>query len=229
MEPPVLVSKMLTFVLAGAVVVLATLGFTLLKMIPLERPEVFFLFTPTRSSDMIILPFAPDDVNERTMYWYKRGFISEYIIARYTIYPGQDVYLTRKNWANVVKPWSSNDVFTKFTQTTIYKDYTFNTLLPNVSCSVNFENMSGKEIRELHDNWYQVDFIWLCKDENSGRQTMTKNYKIQLRIESELQSKISDTPENIEKLGQNPLGIRVVDYVIKEGGNDPLDSDIKSW
>lgn len=228
MRPPVLVSRMLTFVLAGAIVVLATLCFTLLKMIPLERPEVFFLFTPTRSSDIIILPMAPDDMTERTLYWYKRGFIYEYILARNTLYSGNQSYLTRKNWSNVVKTWSSDKVFEKFTKTAMYKDYLFNTMTKSISCEVNFENTSDKEIRELRDGWYQVNFVWVCRDENIGRQTISKNYKIQLRIESEVQSKLSGTLENVEKLRQNPLGIRVVDYVIKDGGMDPLDSDIKS-
>ena len=229
-EPPVLVSKMLTFVLAGAVVVLATLGFTLIKMIPLERPEVFFLLTPTRSSDIVIIPMNPDSGNERTLNFYLQGFIREYIIARNTLYPGHQAYITRGNWSNIVKLWSTEQVFNKFTKTALYQDYTFNSMAPSLSCSVNFESTNNERaIVELHDGWYQANFVWVCKDENIGGQTTQKNYKIQLRIDSELQSKMSGTLENLEKLRKNPLGIQVTEYVIKDGKDDPLDSDTKSW
>lgn len=230
MEPPVLVSKMLTFVLAGTVVVLAALGFTLIKMIPLERPEVFFLLTPTRSSDVVIIPMTPDANNERTLNFYLQGFIREYIIARNTLYPGAQSYITRNNWSNVVKLWSSDDVFKEFTKTSLYRDYVFNTMPPSLSCSVNFESTNNERaIVEMHNGWYQANFAWVCKDENIGGQTTLKNYKIQLRIDSELQAKMSGTLENLEKLRQNPLGIQVIEYVIKDDMGDPLDSDVKSW
>ena len=228
MEPPVLVSKMLTLVLAGAVAVLATLGFTLVKMIPLERPEIFFLLTPTRSSDIVILPM--DLSNNRRLNIYLQGCIREYIIARNTLYSGAQSYITRTNWSNVVKLWSSEKVFNDFTKTSVYQDYMFSGIPSSVSCSVNFENTNGERaIIEMRDGLYQVNFVWVCKDENIGGHTTLKNYKIQIRIDSELQSKISGTLENLEKLRQNPLGIQVVEYVVKDGKNDPLDSDVKSW
>ena len=223
--PPVLVSKVLTFVLAGSIVVLATLVVVLAKMIPLERPEVFFLFTPTRSSDIIIHPMTPDANNTKRLDFYLKGFIREYIIARNTLYPGTQAYLTRNNWSNTIKLWSSDKVFNDLTKTSLYRDYTFSKTLPHMSCSVNFD---GAPV-EMHNNWYQVNFVWVCKDENIGGHTTSKSYKIQLRIESELQSQISGTLENLEKLRKNPLGIRVVDYVVKDDKADPLNSDMKSW
>ena len=227
-EPPVLVSKMLTFVLAGAVVVLATLGFTLIKMIPLERPEVFFL--GIRSSDIVIRPMIPDSTNERRFKLYLQGFIREYIIARNTLYPGTQAYVTRSNWSNVVKLWSSQEVFNAFTKTSLYRDYMFSNTSPSVSCSVNFEDTNKERaIVEMHNGLYQVNFIWVCKDENIGGQITSKSYKIQIRIDSELQSKMSGTLENLEKLRRNPLGVQVVEYVVKDDKGDPLDSDIKSW
>ena len=229
MKPPVLVSKMLTFVLAGAIVVLATLVFTLLKMIPLERPEVFFLLTPTRSSDIVIFPMNPDSLNDKRIDFYKKGFIREYIIARNTLYPGNQSYITRNNWSNVVKLWSSDKVFQEFTKTNLYKDYTFKKAPPSLSCSVYFEGANNESAIELHNGRYQVNFAWICKDENIGGQTTRKNYKIQLKIDTELQSKISGTLENLEKLRKNPLGIQVTEYVVKEGKTDPLNSDTKSW
>ena len=228
--PPVLISKVLTFVLAGAIVVLATLVFTLVKMIPLERPEVFFLLTPTRSSDIVIIPMKPDADNAQRLDFYKRGFIREYVIARNTLYAGTNAYLTRNNWSNVVKLWSSDKVFNDMTKTSIYQDYIFNAIPPTVSCSVNFENANNERaVKEMRDGIYEVNFVWVCEDENIGGQTTLKNYKIQVRIDSELQSKISGTPENLEKLRKNPLGIQVIEYVVKDGKDDPLDSDTKSW
>ena len=229
MEPPVLVSKMLTLVLATAIVVLAALGFTLVKMIPLERPEVFFLLTPTRSSTVAIYPM---DLNnqDQAFYWYIRGFIREYIIARNTLYPGVQSYITRNNWSNVVKLWSSDNVFNELTKTTLYNAYTFNAMSPTMSCSVNFESTNNEPaIVHVRNNVYQANFDWVCKDENIGGQTTSKKYKIQLRIDSELQSAKSGTVENLEKLRKNPLGIQVVEYNVRDGKDDPLDSDTKSW
>ena len=228
-KPPVLVSRTLTFVLAGAVVVLATLFFTLFKMIPLERPEIFFLLTPTRSSDIVIFPMNPDSLNDKRIDFYKKGFIREYIIARNTLYPGSQAYLTRDNWSNVVKLWSSDSVFKDFTKTKLYKDYTFKKTLSSLSCFVYFEGANNEGAIELHNGRYQVNFVWVCKDENIGGQTTRKNYKIQIKIDSELQGKISGTLENVEKLRKNPLGIQVTEYIVKEGKSDPLDSDTKSW
>ena len=62
-EPPILMSRILTFVLATSVVVLAALAVVLVKMIPLERPEVFFLVNPTRAVNVVIEPFKPETNN----------------------------------------------------------------------------------------------------------------------------------------------------------------------
>jgi len=228
-EPPVLVSKMLTFVLATAIVVLAVLGFTLIKMIPLERPEVFFLLTPTRSSNVAIYPMNLNN-QDQAFYWYIRGFVREYIIARNTLYPGAQSYITRNNWSNVVKLWSSDTVFNELTKTTLYNAYTFNAMSPTMSCSVNFESTNNEPaIVHVRNNVYQANFDWICKDENIGGQTTSKKYKIQLRIDSELQKTTAGTVEDLEKLRKNPLGIQVVEYTVRDGKDDPLDSDMKSW
>lgn len=44
-EPPVLISRLMTFVFATALVVLGALGLTLWQLFPLNRPQVFFLTT----------------------------------------------------------------------------------------------------------------------------------------------------------------------------------------
>ena len=229
-EPPVLISKILTFVLATSVVVLGALVFTLIKMIPLERPEVFFLWTPTRAMNVTIVPMNPDTTNKTTMNQYKEGFIREYIIARNTLQSGTGVAITRNNWNSVIKPWSGNKVFSDFANTRLYKTIMFNRTPLNVSCSVDFFNTNKESaVVDMRDGWYQVNFAWICKNENIGGQITKKNYKIQIRIQSELEKKISGVVDDLEKLRKNPLGIRVVDYVIKSGNGDPLDSDIKSW
>lgn len=220
-------SRILSFVLTGTVVVLGVLTFSLIKLIPLERPEVFFLRQQTRSPNMIIVPMDPS--NERMLRFYYYGFIREYIIARNTLVPGIDANITRDNWANVVKPWSSKEVFEQFQDTRLYKKYTFDTIPPALLCSVNFDNTNKeRSIVDMPGGRYEVKFIWVCKDENSGRQTIQKNYKIQIRIQSDLESKVSGALDNLEILRKNPLGIQIVEYKIKDDQDDPLNSNTGS-
>ena len=226
-EPPVLLSRILTFVLATSVVVLCALVFTLMKMMPLECPEVFFLHTPTRSANVTIRPLVPDSSNKDAIDLYQKGFIREYVIARNTLStsPGY----TRKNWSRIVKPWSSSKVFEKLTQTSLYKEFADGEHLPNVSCSVNFSspNNANPILRMSKDNTYHVTFAWVC--ENIGGQTTQKNYKIQIRIKSDLDEKTSGTLDYLEKLQKNPLGLQVVQYDVLDGRGDPLDSDTALW
>ncbi len=226
-QPPVLMSRILAFVLATSVVVLGALVFTLMKMMPLERPEVFFLYTPTRSANVVIEPLDPSSSNNKVaLNNYKEGFVREYVIARNTLsaVPGA----TRRNWARIVKPWSANDIFSKMVKTPLYKEFALGDQLPNVSCDVNFSSPNNdKPVLKMNNDTYNVKFTWVCK--NSGGQTTQKNYKIQIRIKSDLDEKISGTLENLEKLRNNPLGIQVVQYDILDGRGDPLDSDVASW
>ena len=196
-------------------------------MTPLERPEVFFLFTPTRSATNIVIePFVPDSGNAVAIERYKEGFIREYIIARNTI--SQDSGVMRRNWSTIVKPWSSREVFTQFTKTKLYKNVTFNEKIPNnISCDVDFDSYTTKRpiLRMYKDrDEYDVKFILVCK--NSSGQTTQENYRMQIKIQSELNGKISGTLEQLDKLRDNPLGIQVVQYNVMDGKIDPLDSDI---
>ena len=226
-EPPVLLSRILTFVLAASVVVLCTLVFTLIKMIPLERPEVFFLRTPTRSTNVVIKPIVPDSSNKEAIDLYQRGFIRTYVIARNTLSTTPGV--TRKNWSTIVKPWSSSKTFSALTKTNLYKEFADGEHLPNVSCSVNFTSSDNDKpiLRMSTDNTYLVKFTWVC--ENIGGQTTQKNYKIQIRIKSDLDEKTSGTLDYLEKLQKNPLGLQVVQYTVLDGRGDPLDSDTALW
>lgn len=218
LEPPVLLSRGLTFVLATSVVVLATLGVTLFKMIPLERPEVFFVLNETSATNLTIKPMTPDDYDSTTIERYKRGFIREYIIARNTI---GDIDTTIDNWIKIVKPWSSSKVYDDLKKTKIYKS-TFDRQSFK-SCSVSFSNKSREEaIIDMKNGFYQVNFTWLCK--NISGQHAQKSYKITLRIQSELEKSSSGLLGNLEKLRNNPLGIQITEYTAK-GSEDPLDSE----
>lgn len=225
-QPPVLMSRILTFVLATSIVVLAVLVLSLTKMMPLERPEVFFLLTPTTSVNTIIEPLVPNAMNEDALANYEEGFVREYIIMRNTLLPS--AMLTKKNWSNVVKTWSGNKVYSAFTRTALYKEYTSGDTIPSLSCSVNFPNTNKEQAvvktnSTTKYNEYVVSFTWVCK--NSGGQTPPKNYKIRLRIQSVLDKDKSNTLENLNKLRDNPLGTRVTEYTVLSGDGDPLNSD----
>lgn len=226
-EPPVLMSKVLTFVLAVSVVVLATLVFTLYKMVPLERPEVFFLYTPRGDfTNVIIDPMVPDANNKGTIDMYRKGFIREYVISRNTLNAGANVVITRNNWSKLVNPWSSDKVWQQFTKTKLYKQYQFNSVLPTVSCSVNFPNSTvAPAVAMLKDDMYEVNFVWVCKDENIAGHITSKPYKIMIRIRSDLNKQVK---KDLKKLRDNPLGIQVVDYEVQDDKGDPLNSDIES-
>ena len=225
-EPPVLMSRILAFTLAASVVVLGTMVFTLTKMIPLERPEVFFLYTPTRSANVVIEPLVPDSGNKNALNKYTEGFVREYVIARNTLATNPSI--TRKNWSRVVKQWSSNKIFANLTRTRLYKEFALGEQIPPISCDVNFSSPNNDEpVLRMSNDTYNVKFTWVCK--NIGGQTTQKNYKIQIRIKSDLDAKVSGTLENLEKLRDNPLGIQVVQYEVLDGRGDPLDSDVMSW
>lgn len=218
-EPPVLMSRIMTFVLSTSIVVLAVLIYTLFKMIPLERPQVFFLLTNTQSINATIEPLVPDSNNEKAIENYEKGFVREYIIARNTL--DTNVSITRKNWTSIIRNWSSDNVYNALTKTELYKEYTLNDKPILLSCHVNFIDVNKKSSWQDYDE-YITNFMWICK--NIGGQTIQKNYKIQLRIQSVLGKKVSDMMENLNKLRHNPLGIRVVGYTIIEGEGDPLNT-----
>ena len=226
-EPPILMSRILAFVLATSIVVLGVLLITLIKMVPLERPEVFFLLTPTRATNVTIEPLIPDPTNQKATDNYIRGFIREYVISRNTL--TQNPAISKNNWTKVVKPWSSSKVYADFVETKLYKEYALGDQTPNITCSVNFP-ISTKDsaiVRTSTDDTYHVNFIWIC--ENSGGQITQKKYMIQVRIQSDLDKKVSGTVDNLKRLSVNPLGIQVTKYTVLEGKEDPLNSDITAW
>ena len=227
-QPPILMSRILTFVLATSIVVLVALVIALTKMIPLERPEVFFLLTPTTSVNTVIEPLVPSDMDEKAMEYYEEGFVREYIILRNTLLP--NAAITKNNWSNIIKQWSSDRVYSALTRTALYKEYTSGEQIPSLSCSVNFSNSNKEKAinnttpKDRKDySEYIATFAWVCK--NSGGQTTQKNYMIRIRIQSVLDKNTSGPVGNLNKLRNNPLGTRVTEYTVLRGDGDPLNSD----
>ncbi len=213
-EPPILLSRLVVFLFAGAVVVLAALGFTLYKMFPLNRPQVYFLMTqPRENLEITLTELPPTDEN---MKWFMRAFIREYIKARNEITPDSRAML--RKWNNdengVVHTWSTPDVYAAFTQTNMWTALMNNTPDFEFSCSVEFENGA---ITPRTADTFAVSFKYFCED--SGGQTDKKDYTIivKLQMDDNATLKWSDRLDN-------PLGLRVSEYKIESGNGDPLNT-----
>lgn len=222
-QPPVLMSRILMFVFATSVVVLCAMALALMKMMPLERPEVFFLQNRTVAVNTVIEPMDANSLNNAALREYEEGFIREYIIVRNTL--SGNIAQTQKNWATVIKPWSSNRVYGALTRTALYSEYASSNQPPMISCSVNFtDNNKDQAVVKTGTNEYVATFVWVC--ENIGGQSAQKNYKIRLKIQSVLDEKSLDAAQKLNKLRDNPLGVRVVEYTVLDGNGDPLDSNM---
>lgn len=215
-EPPVLVSRTLTFVLAASIAVLAVLVFTLYQMAPLTRPEVFFLQNQSRNVNYVLDQQNPK--NKDFQSEYIKGFIRTYVIARNSLESPKSVTIER--WNRIVKPWSSPSVSAQFRSTDTYNEVTENRMY-NMVCSVNFND--GNIVQVKKSQRYIVNFERTCFDQNSGRQIGPKSYKISIEIESYLDNN-SDNPLNyLKDLRNNPLGIQVTEYkVLDAKETDPL-------
>ena len=215
-EPPILLSRLLTLVFAATLVVLAVLVVTLYKMFPLDRPEVFFLRTtnPT-NTEITLTSVLPDggDLDE-----YRRRFVAEYVKTRNEIDP--NMRTMANNWDRV-KAMSASDIFADFANTAMYQEYLINTankndLGFNFSCSVEFS--PGSINKYTSDGaTYTVDFKWFCT--NSYGQTDRKDYRIKMKL-------VTDDTQNMKWVDhmENPLGLRVVEYSVESGNGDPLDA-----
>lgn len=217
-EPPVLMSRTLTFVLAASVMVLAVLVFTLTKMAPLTKPEVFFLQNQSRNVNYVLEQPSP---TEREFHKkYIEGFIRTYIIARNTLDVSTPTTLAM--WNNIVKPWSSDAVYKKFKETNTYNDVSAYRL-HNISCQVYFDQGNISSTGGV----YRVPFTRICKNQNSGGQIEQKSYMIQIAIQSYLDNESDTVLNNLEELRNNPLGIQVTEYTVTNNkGVDPL-SDLE--
>ena len=210
-EPPVLLSRIMTFVLATALVVLVTLGMTIYNMFPLNRPQVFFLTTTVRDNqDVRLVQMQPKSEN---LDRYTKAFVREYIRHRNEIFENPNAMHQKWNSANgAVRIMSTDDVYAGFADTAL-----FNAIMseaPSFHCWVNFE---GAPMYLASVDAYQVEFKYFCSD--STGQTAPKDYTIKLKLETEdnAQIKWADRVDN-------PLGLRVSEYEIVSGNGDPLDT-----
>lgn len=215
-EPPILLSRLLVFVLAVSVVVLFALGITLKNMFPLNRPQIFFLTSQLRDNIEVRLIEMPteDQYADR----YVRAFIREYIRARNEIFP--DSKIMNRKWNakdGLVKTWSNDAVYKDFSTASIVDSIRRHGVQNlSMTCTVDFIN--SESIKYLQqENLYQIKLRYSCA--NNAGPLSTKDYTIALRLVSGDTEKIKWTARV-----ENPLGLRVSDYRITEGGLDPLNS-----
>jgi len=214
-EPPILLSRLLTLVFAATLVVLAVLLITLYNMFPLDRPEVFFLQSQNAdNAEITITQVLPDKDN---LDVYKRAFIAEYVKARNEI--GPSVRIMEKNWNmqnGLIKTTSTDDIFANFVNTAMYQEFLLNNGVFNFSCSVEFSKGSVNKYTS-DGSTYTVDFKWFCT--NSYRQTDRKDYRIKIKL-------ITDDAQTMKWTDrmENPLGLRVAEYSVESGNGDPLNA-----
>lgn len=214
-RPPVLISRLMAFVLAAALVALGALGITLWSMFPLTRPQVFFLTTQIRPDMQVKLYSMKTD--EKYTELYKTSFIKEYLRARNEITP--NVHVMQRKWANsndgVVNMWSTPEIFNEFTQTNMWNAAMYSNANIGITCTVEFPPHPISEYTS-DDMTYKANFSYVCI--NSDGQTDKKDYTIIIKLKK--------ANEDTIKWGDrtnNPLGMYVSGYEIKEGGTDPLD------
>lgn len=214
-EPPVLMSRITTLVLAMSLVVLAVLGITLYKMFPLNKPQIFFLETTIRDQDEVKLTeMDPSPIN---LEEYKKAFVREYIRHRNEIFSNTNAM--HQKWNNVdgaVKMMSSPDVYAAFTETALFKELMSNTAGFAFKCPVHFDG-APMPLGQNQDKVYQVKITYFCED--NARRTTPKKYTIRVKISPD-EGRHIKWADRIE----NPLGIRVIEYNVTEGGGDPLNT-----
>ena len=212
-QPPILLSRLMTFVLAAALVTLGVMTVTLVKMFPLNRPQVFFLATAVRDDqDVRLIQMQPKSEN---LDRYKKAFVREYIQHRNEVFTNAKAM--HKKWNSkdgAVRIMSTDAVYGEFANTDMFiammagmPDFEF-------KCPVIFD---GAPIYLASEDKYQVKFRYFCAD-NTGR-TWPKDYTIKIKLTTDLSPQIKWT-DRIE----NPLGLRVQEYTVVEGDGDPLNT-----
>ncbi len=224
-EPPILMSRLMTFVLATSLVVLTVLVWTLDKMFPLNRPQVFFLTSQMMDDQQLTLTEIPKD----NLELYKQQFIKEYIRARNEIEP--NLSIMRARWANnadgIVKTWSNDDVFGKFTETEMFNIINQDlTEVFDIKCVVEFPlyNSVIRAVNSDNADTYSVHFQYNCKYGPLGDQSYVQEYIIRVQLEPGDESSVK-WAERME----NPLGIRVSGYDVIDAQNKVLNTDPLNW
>jgi type IV secretory pathway component VirB8 len=210
MEPPVLLSRLMTFVFAGALVVVLILILTITRIAPLEKVQIFFLTTqPHDNLEISLQTYSPNDAGIEI---YKENFIKEYVKARNEIIPNAGVMQRkwRADYNSQVYAWSAPDIYAQFAETRMVVAMMSDIPGFELRCPVDFRG----GIAPRGDNKYAVSFTYSCTD--SSGQAISKDYTIVVKLE--MQKKIK-----WEERLRNPLGVKVVEYSVEAGGNDPLD------
>lgn len=222
-EPPILMSRLMTFVFAASVVMAAVLFITLYNMFPLNRPQIFFLFSQLRGErEIVCVPLTAKDANYD---YFVRGFLREYVKARNEIVP--NVADMRKKWNNdsnsVMHAWSSPEVYEQLQTTNMWRAFMNDSPDFEFSCPVEFEKGAVKEYGKTKDKngkefvTYEVTFSYFCTDADNNRQVSKKNYTIRITLGTADKMKWQDSLTN-------PLGIYVSDYSVTSGNGDPLNT-----
>lgn len=213
-EPPILLSRLMTFVFAATVVIATVLFITLYNMFPLDRPQIFFLRSQLREEREITLyPLPAQDANYD---YFVRGFLREYVKARNEIVP--NIADMRKKWNNdsnsVMHAWSAPDVYEQLQSTNMWRAIMNDSPDFEFSCPVEFERGA---VTPFADNTYDVKFSYFCADNNG--QISKKNYTIRIKVEPVATKKMKWQ----DRLS-NPLGIFVSEYSVISGNGDPLNT-----
>ena len=216
-EPPILLSRLLMLVFAATLVVLVAMAFTLYKMFPLDRPQVFFLRSANPTDTEITLTQVMP--NGGDLDDYRRNFIAEYVKVRNEIEP--NVRTMSRNWKRI-ETMSAPEIFAGLANTDMYQRFLLNTANGNsdefdLSCSVEFPQNGGVRPYKNDEATYTVDFKWFCT--NNYGQTDRKDYRIKVRLET-------DGAQNMKWADhmENPLGLRITEYSVESDNGDPLDA-----
>ncbi len=217
-EPPVLLSRIMTFVLATAIVVLGVLVFTLTNMFPLNRPQIFFLATQPRDDlEVKLIEVPPVDTN---LEQYKTAFVREYVRHRNEVFTNPVIMQGKWNNQNgIVYKMSTQDVYQQFTETDMF--FAIMSGMPGFEfqCPVVFE---GAPMYMSRDDAYHVKIRYFCTDNSTGH-TIPKDYTIKIVLDTDADKQI----KWVDRV-ENPLGLRVKEYTVVEGDGDPLNTGFRT-
>ncbi|MCL2017222.1 MAG: type IV secretion system protein [Alphaproteobacteria bacterium] len=220
-EPPILMSRILTFVFATALATVVALVVTLSNILPLSKTQIFILTTePRADSHITVRSYFPNDANIEE---FKENFVREYIKVRNEIIPNINV-MRRKWWTGengMVNIWSSSEVYNAFTQTRMFQSIMTNVPDSRLVCRVEFADRPVSLLKrgERGNSTYEVNFKYFCED--NALQIGRKDYTIIIGIDFKINRNDDNTIKWASRL-ENPLGIFVSEYTV-EGGRDPLD------
>jgi type IV secretory pathway component VirB8 len=219
-EPPALMSRIMTFVFAAALATVVVLIVTLANIMPLNRTQIFFLTTHSLANHEIRLQSF--SVTDASIDIYKENFIKEYIKMRNEVI--SQIGAMHARWCRrdcMVSLWSTPEVFARFMDTGMWRaimETDPNEILP-WRCRVEFlGNIDLYRSAARGDNnlasEHLVRFRHFCFDSTGHEES--KDYTIVIGIKFQQVVNWSDRLEN-------PLGMVVYQYRMGSGLRDPLD------